>query len=35
VLQRDPAHPQALGLHERWTSRGRRSARADRAREDA
>ena len=35
VLQRDPAHPQALELHERWTSTGRRSARADRAREDA
>ncbi|TFG86312.1 MAG: tetratricopeptide repeat protein, partial [Gemmatimonadales bacterium] len=23
VLQRDPAHPQALELHERWTSLGR------------
>ena len=35
VLQRDPAHSQALELHERWTSRGRRSASAARAREDA
>jgi thioredoxin-like negative regulator of GroEL len=35
VLQRDPGHPQALELHERWTSPGRRSARSDRAREDA
>ena len=35
VLQRDPAHPQALELHERWTSRGRRSASPDRAHEDA
>jgi tetratricopeptide (TPR) repeat protein len=35
VLQRDPAHPQALELHERWTSRGRRSATPERAREDA
>jgi protein O-GlcNAc transferase len=34
VLQRDPAHPQALELHEHWASHGRRSARADRARED-
>jgi tetratricopeptide (TPR) repeat protein len=30
VLQRDPAHPQALELHERWTSRGRRSGRPSR-----
>jgi tetratricopeptide (TPR) repeat protein len=35
VLQQDPAHPQALQLHERWTSSGRRSARVNRAREDA
>jgi protein O-GlcNAc transferase len=35
VLERDPAHPQALELHERWTSGGRRSASADRAREEA
>jgi tetratricopeptide (TPR) repeat protein len=35
VLQHDPAHPQALELHERWTSIGRRSARAERAREGA
>ncbi len=35
VLQRDPAHSEALELHERWTSRGRRSASADRACEDA
>jgi hypothetical protein len=35
VLQRDPGHPQALELRERWTSPGRRSARSDRAREDA
>ena len=35
VLQRDPAHPQALELHERWTSHGHRSASAGRAREDA
>jgi tetratricopeptide (TPR) repeat protein len=32
VLQHDPAHPQALELHERWTSRGRRPARTDRSR---
>lgn len=30
VLQRDPAHPQALELHERWTSSGRRSTGANR-----
>ena len=35
VLQRDPTHPQALELQERWTSRGRRSASPDRAHEDA
>ena len=35
VLQRDPAHPGALELHERWTSHGRRSAGAGRGREDA
>jgi tetratricopeptide (TPR) repeat protein len=35
VLQCDPAHPQALELHERWTSLGRRPARADRAQEGA
>ncbi len=28
VLQSDPAHPQALELHERWSHRGRRAARA-------
>lgn len=33
VLQSDPAHPQALELHERWTSAARRSAPADRARD--
>ena len=27
VLQRDPAHEQALELHERWTARGRRQGR--------
>jgi tetratricopeptide (TPR) repeat protein len=35
VLQRDPAHPQALELHERWTSRGRRPGSGKRAREGA
>ena len=35
VLQRDPAHPQALELHERWTSRGRRFGSGKRAREGA
>jgi tetratricopeptide (TPR) repeat protein len=35
VLQRDPVHPQALELHERWTSRNRRSGRTNRARADA
>jgi tetratricopeptide (TPR) repeat protein len=35
VLQRDPAHPQALELHERLGLRGRRSTRADRARDHA
>jgi tetratricopeptide (TPR) repeat protein len=33
VLQRDPQHPGALELHERWTSHGRRSAGAGRVRE--
>ncbi len=32
VLQQDPAHPQALELHERWTSRARRPTRAESAR---
>jgi len=31
VLQHDPTHAQALELHERWTSRGRRPARHERA----
>ncbi len=35
VLRREPAHPQALALHELWTSRGRRPARSERAHEDA
>jgi tetratricopeptide (TPR) repeat protein len=35
VLQHDPTHPQALELHERWTSRGRRSAGPRRARDGA
>ncbi len=35
VLQQDPAHPQALELHERWTSRARRPTGANPARHDA
>ena len=35
VLQRDPTHPQALELHERWTSHRRRSAAGGRVREGA
>jgi tetratricopeptide (TPR) repeat protein len=33
VLARDPTHPQALELHERWTSRGRQRARGGAARD--
>jgi tetratricopeptide (TPR) repeat protein len=35
VLEQEPAHPQALELHEQWTTRGRRSARVDPARDGA
>jgi hypothetical protein len=35
VLQRDPAHPRALELHERWTVRGRHPTRTDAGRDDS